>query len=711
MSQPYPLPRETRSTGQMAFNGVDQVYGPFDFKIFDIEDVSVYLKHDGEYAYTKTAAATVTKTSGLDYDTFSVDFGTVHPATSTYVVRGERTPERSIAVTKGGGINTSALEKDLTKLAAEDQELRRDLDKTLRYDVGFTGGVVPRLPEGHIYKADAEGNLVDGGDAGDIADAQANAAIATAAAATATQQAADATQAAVDANQAALNVAVLRVDNQASLEAAVVPEAAKSIEVLGFYEAGDGGGYIARRTDADPGNLAVRSADRFKLSGGGADATNGGFFIKRIREELNIRALGARAVGTDLDNSDFINEAAEEAYKVIIPAAGNDVADSVGVSHSGQYYCTQPILTGRVGQVFQGPARARTNVDTGTEAVLYSAANPGAPEGIINVKHEACRIRGICFEGGSTSPAHNLRGILSLRDENTDDMDLTLEECSFFFLGEAINHYGRGMDLNGNLFSNCGTGFRQFWPTSNLVLGPDGPRLNPYARRGYRLRHNRFHHVADWFVVDHNASAPFRDAFIYDNFGDIGDTVFKGGGININMRNNGTFNTSDVGLSLTNIWQGCTVDGLYVIGDITETAVGGTGTPAAPQYGIVAACDVVDSDFLNIHIEHTERHGMYFQEKLVDAILAHIHMRDIGRDSSIGTDGCIKFGPSKDVTRVSMHSLNLRRATTGTRLISWDNNTITSVKQSQIIRDATLSNSGINNGATTPSGSDNSLQT
>ncbi len=181
MSQPYPLPRETRSTGQLAFNGSDQVYGPFDFKIFDIEDVAVYLKHDGEDAYTKTAAATVTKTSGLDYDTFSVDFGTVHPATSTYVVRGERTPQRSIAVTKGGGINTSALEKDLTKLAAEDQELRRDVDRSLRYDVGFAGGVVPKLAAGHFFKTDENGNFVDGGDATDIINAQTYAAQAEAA--------------------------------------------------------------------------------------------------------------------------------------------------------------------------------------------------------------------------------------------------------------------------------------------------------------------------------------------------------------------------------------------------------------------------------------------------------------------------------------------------------------------------------------------------
>ena len=169
MSQPYPLPRETRSTGQMAFNGSDQVYGPFDFKIFDIEDVAVYLKHDGEDTYALSAAAVVTKTSGLDYDTFSVDFGTVHPATSTYVVRGERVPERSIAVTKGGGINTAALEKDLTKLAVEDQELRRDVGKAIKVPPGSDNFPVATPEAGKVLGFNEAGNAfvwLSRGDAG-----------------------------------------------------------------------------------------------------------------------------------------------------------------------------------------------------------------------------------------------------------------------------------------------------------------------------------------------------------------------------------------------------------------------------------------------------------------------------------------------------------------------------------------------------------------
>ncbi|MBO6895224.1 MAG: exo-alpha-sialidase [Roseibium sp.] len=163
MSQPYPLPRETRSSGASAFDGLTAVYGPFDFKIFDLEDVAVYIKHAGEDSYTRTDAVTVTKTTGLPYDTFSVAFDTVHPATSSYIVRGERTPERSAAVVKGGGIDTAALEKELSKIAVEGQELRRDVLEAIRVQVGTPGAMVGDIPAGHAIVMGEDGNLVSGG--------------------------------------------------------------------------------------------------------------------------------------------------------------------------------------------------------------------------------------------------------------------------------------------------------------------------------------------------------------------------------------------------------------------------------------------------------------------------------------------------------------------------------------------------------------------
>lgn len=168
MSQPYPLPREIRSTGSLAFDGVNATFGPFDFKIFDIEDVAVYLKHDGETVFSATEAVTVSKTSGDDYDTFSVTFDEVHPATSAYLIQGERTPERSVAVTKGGGINTSALEKEFSKSAIVDQEMIRDLGRALKFPHGASGAIEP-LVAGKSLLVDEAGKMIlmaDPGDAG-----------------------------------------------------------------------------------------------------------------------------------------------------------------------------------------------------------------------------------------------------------------------------------------------------------------------------------------------------------------------------------------------------------------------------------------------------------------------------------------------------------------------------------------------------------------
>lgn len=169
MTQPYPLPRGIRSTGELAFDGVNSAFGPFDFKIFDVEDLGIYIKHADELQYTKVSGLTVSKTDGFDYDTFSIDFGSVHPSTSKFVVRGERTPERSVAVTKGGTINSGSLEKELSKNSIVDQEFIRDYNRSLMLDIGSVAPVVPELIGGKVLGVNSTAESfvwLDKGDAG-----------------------------------------------------------------------------------------------------------------------------------------------------------------------------------------------------------------------------------------------------------------------------------------------------------------------------------------------------------------------------------------------------------------------------------------------------------------------------------------------------------------------------------------------------------------
>lgn len=85
---------------------------------------------------------------------------------------------------------------DLDKLTRIGQEARRDIDRSWKSDWGGSGRTIATIAEGHFPKADADGNLVDGGDADDIINAETNAATATAQAAIATTQAGIATAAA-----------------------------------------------------------------------------------------------------------------------------------------------------------------------------------------------------------------------------------------------------------------------------------------------------------------------------------------------------------------------------------------------------------------------------------------------------------------------------------------------------------------------------------
>ncbi|MCA1241877.1 glycoside hydrolase [Stappia stellulata] len=150
MAQPFPLPREIRSTGTLAFDGASITFGPFDFKIFDTVDVVVELKHAGDAEWSATSAVTVTKSSAAALDTFSVTFDAIHPVTSTFRVRGSRLHERSVGLAKGIGLDLVELEKEVSKHGIVLQETRadaslRDADRarTLRAPDGESLPAIP----------------------------------------------------------------------------------------------------------------------------------------------------------------------------------------------------------------------------------------------------------------------------------------------------------------------------------------------------------------------------------------------------------------------------------------------------------------------------------------------------------------------------------------------------------------------------------------
>lgn len=178
---PYPLPRETRQTDVLAGNGTAGPYGPFVFRIFDLEDVEVLLRAADESRFTEVPV-TVTKVSGAAFDYFTILFSEAVPASSRFVVRSVRVPVRDAGVKSGTRLVPDALEKEFSKIAATEQELRRDI-----------WPIDPDVMDGDVLVAQG-GRIVSGPTAADVAAAEGHASTAASAA---TAAAASSTEAAM----------------------------------------------------------------------------------------------------------------------------------------------------------------------------------------------------------------------------------------------------------------------------------------------------------------------------------------------------------------------------------------------------------------------------------------------------------------------------------------------------------------------------------
>jgi hypothetical protein len=159
MTNPFPIPRQARQTDILMGDG-GTVYGPFSgLKIFDVEDVKVYIRADGEDAFS-LASVTVEKVSDLPFDLFTIEFAAGVPSTTEYVVSSERIAERSAGVDNGTRISLDALEKELSKISTTLQELRRDNDRALKAPFSQDPAPIPG-PEAERVLGWRDGSLVN----------------------------------------------------------------------------------------------------------------------------------------------------------------------------------------------------------------------------------------------------------------------------------------------------------------------------------------------------------------------------------------------------------------------------------------------------------------------------------------------------------------------------------------------------------------------
>lgn len=142
---------------------------PVGFPIFFDGDVGMTVN-----GVPATFTITATYTEGVS--TNAVCKVAAPGVTGAVFVFGQRSPARTDQYKNGAPLSIPDHNYSLNRLTIENQEAHRDLGRTMKLPIG-----APPLPEGHFAVSDGAGGAVDGGDAGDIADAQENAAAALAA--------------------------------------------------------------------------------------------------------------------------------------------------------------------------------------------------------------------------------------------------------------------------------------------------------------------------------------------------------------------------------------------------------------------------------------------------------------------------------------------------------------------------------------------------
>lgn len=227
-----------------------------------------------------------------------------------------------------GNISQSAMEEAADKLAARVQREAERVDRAvkLKESTTHTSGIVIELPtEGAVMIGGSGGSLVNGptadeitnaqqyaSDASDAKDAAESAQAASESArdgAVSAQSASETAQglaeaAAATAASAASQLGIAQFGTKSDLEVATVLASQKSAEISGYTTAGDGGGDLYKRVDAEPSHAGkIRSADQY-LSDGTEDVTNGGWWekVRALNSDEIFGYGGVRVVvGKDLD--------------------------------------------------------------------------------------------------------------------------------------------------------------------------------------------------------------------------------------------------------------------------------------------------------------------------------------------------------------------------------------------------------------------------
>lgn len=134
MSVANPIPKSIRRDDVAAAPG-QIVYGPFDWAIYALGDLRVWMRADGEAAFlpVNDSAFTTLPTSTLP-GFFTVTLDAAPSDGSTVRIEGSRLANRSTDVTRAGIVRSQPLERELDLITITLQEVRRDIAAAIAPD-------------------------------------------------------------------------------------------------------------------------------------------------------------------------------------------------------------------------------------------------------------------------------------------------------------------------------------------------------------------------------------------------------------------------------------------------------------------------------------------------------------------------------------------------------------------------------------------------
>ena len=132
MSIAYPIPRQTRQA-TLGASGGQKVFGPFDFILFDPQDIEVWARTAAQASFTLIPPDQYTVSPAAPWTSFpalfTISLTVARAAGDVVQIKGARLGSRTTDVTRAGVLKSQALEAELDKQVATEQELRRDVDE------------------------------------------------------------------------------------------------------------------------------------------------------------------------------------------------------------------------------------------------------------------------------------------------------------------------------------------------------------------------------------------------------------------------------------------------------------------------------------------------------------------------------------------------------------------------------------------------------